>query len=276
MRRCDKVVGTGFQPLHGSTMLQEFDVSRAIKHRTSQRNQIPKFSPEAVVPVLLSILDVDGHSLREVSLPPDWMKTKVRNELPLSDFFARYSQLKQNEEVKCKDPSCSRLVQSTNENSCPICCARICAACERLREEDEEGWYDDNEFPFIKTCDRCSQGLCNSCGLHRVCRKCNSVYCSVCAKVDGIDAASYCESDNCESWEPLCLRCRVPEDADGCWGCQHLVYPKLLEEKESLATEVEKLRNELAGKARLEEEIEELQNENKELHRKIEDDSWGI
>jgi hypothetical protein len=235
---------------------------------------MPKFSPEAVVPIIQSILDVDGNSLKKLVLPREWMTSEARNVLPLSDFFARYSQLKLGEEVKCTD--CSRLVQGTNDNSCQVCCKRMCDACERLREEDENGWYDEHEFPFIKTCDRCSQGLCYSCGIHRVCRKCNSVYCSVCAKVDGVDAATCCENESCERWETLCLGCRVPEEHDDCWGCQHLVFPKLLEEKTSLANDIDKLRNELAEKARLAEENEELHDEIMELRGKIEDDSWGI
>ena len=89
-------------------------------------------------------------------------------------------------------------------------------------------------------------------------------YCSVCAKDDGVDAATYCESDICVK-ESLCLGCRVTEEHDDCWGCQNLLYPKLLGEKGVLAEENGRLAEE---NSELQKEIARLRKENEELRKK--------
>ena len=103
-------------------------------------------------------------------------------------------------------------------------------------------------------------------GHHRTCRECDSVYCSLCAKVDGVDAGRYCESDGCEK-DSLCLGCRVTEEHDDCWGCQHLLYPKLLGEKGVLAEENGRLAEE---NDELHKEIDRLDKENEQLYKEKE------
>ena len=95
--------------------------------------------------------------------------------------------------------------------------------------------------------------MCGTCGDFGICSECESVYCSICAELDGVDAAQRCILD-CGN-ETLCLGCRDPDYMEGCDGCQNLVYSKLLEEKNRLAKEVK----------RLTEENKRLHKENDEL-----------
>ena len=141
------------------------------------RNQ-PSLSEAAVAPILESIIDTDGNSLREVSLPSKWTSEEIRNEPQLSEFFTKFNALMLSEQVKCV--GCPKLCEGNNENSCQLCCYRICDDCADDHVEDDWGEHG----PFIRSCDHCSKNLCQSCGCYGICRRCNSVYCSVCAKFD--------------------------------------------------------------------------------------------
>ena len=187
------VVGSCLEPLRGSTVLE------CIKLCGNDPYQ-GKFSAEVVIPILDSILDA-GNSLREVSLPASWKSTEKRNKPPLYDFVERFSLLKLSEPAKCID--CTELVDGTTENSCRLCHKRVCADCD-VYHPDEDGWNDPSDYPFVRTCNHCSINSCRSCEQNmRICGKCNSVYCSLCAKVDGIDAAQHCENEHCENWEAI-------------------------------------------------------------------------
>ena len=254
LRNCRKVVGHGLEPLRGSIVLENFDAFSKWGNRdavSKWRNWSSLLSEAAVVPIIESIIDTDGNNLREVSLPSHWRKGESRNVPPLSEFYTKFNALMLSKEVKCV--GCSKLCEGNNENSCQVCCNRICNACD-----------DDEENPFIRSCDDCSKSLCRSCGEHRVCSKCDSVYCSVCAKDDGVDAATYCESESCRNGS-LCYSCRVYEEHDDCWGCKDLLYSKLFGEKERVTKEKERLAKE---NDELHKVISRLRKENEELRKK--------
>ena len=256
LRVLKKFVGHGLEPLRGSVVLEEFDASNIYFQTWGNRNQ-PSLSEAAVVPILESIIDSDGNNLRNVSLPSKWCTEKSRNVPPLSEFYTKFNALMLSKEIKCVE--CSKLCEGNNENTCQVCCKRICEDCDN-DHEDEWGESD----PFIRSCDNCSKNLCESCGEHRVCIGCDSVYCSLCANNDGVDAATYCESESCENGS-LCNGCRVPEEHDDCWGCKMLLYPKLFEENERFAGENGRLAEE---NAQLQKEIAQLRKENEELRKK--------
>ena len=252
---CRKIVGHCLEPLRGSVVLEEFNASNIYFQTWGNQNQ-PSLSESAAVPILESIIDTDGNNLRTVSLPSKWRTGESRNMPPLSEFFTKFNALMLNEQVKCV--CCSELCEGNNENSCQVCCSRMCEDCV-----EADVW---EEGPFIRSCDQCSTKLCESCGQHRTCRECDSVYCSVCAKFDGVDAGQYCECDTCHK-ESLCLGCRVTEEHDDCWGCKDLLYPKLLGEKGVLAEENGRLAEE---NDELHKEIDRLDKENEQLYKEKE------
>jgi len=188
LRRCDGVAGHGLEPIRRSVVLEEFNASESIYRRVYNTS----LSEAAVAPILESIIDTNGNNLRKVYFPSKWCTGESRNVPPLSEFFTKFNALMLSKVVKCV--CCSELCEGNNENSCQVCCKRICADCDN--GEDELG----EASPFIRSCDQCSKNLCESCGgEHRVCSRCDSVYCSLCAKDDGVDAGQYCESESCEN-----------------------------------------------------------------------------
>ena len=80
-------------------------------------------------------------------------------------------------------------------------------------------------------------------------------------ETDGIDAGKYCEEIDCMQ-DSLCLGCRVPGEANGCWGCQHISFPKLLAEKERATHGLTVLAEE---NGRLADEIDQLRKEIEDL-----------
>ena len=253
LRRCEEVVGHGLEPLRESVVLEEFNYCDTYYGGIFIRS----ISEAVVVPILESIIDTDGNNLRKVSLPSNWRTGEKRNVPPLSQFFTKLNALMLSKEIKCV--RCPKLCEGNNENSCQVCCRRMCEDCN---DEEEDEWGEPG--PFIRSCDNCNQNLCRSCGDHCICRECDSVYCSLCANDDGVDAATYCESESCENGS-LCNGCRVPEEHDDCWGCKMLLYPKLFEEKERVTGENVRLAEE---NAELHKEIARLRKENDELRKK--------
>ena len=67
------IIGHGLEPLCKSTVLEKVQFA-------SPANQ--QLSTEVVVPILNSIIDTEGNSLRDVVLPNDWKGGKARNEQP--------------------------------------------------------------------------------------------------------------------------------------------------------------------------------------------------
>jgi len=84
--------------------------------------------------------------------------------------------------------------------------------------------------------------------------ECDSVHCSSCAELDDVGAAKRCDNHHFCDLGTICLECRDPDYAEGCDGCQKLVYSKLFQERNELAEEVK----------RLTEEVKRLNNENDE------------
>ena len=167
------------------------------------------------------------------------VQTRI-NYPPLSGFLAKFNQMMLTKVVKCVkcEVDCPA---GNNENSCQICFKRTCATCD---EEPEDGWFDPDEQPFIKSCGNCNMHMCSSCGDFAICMECDSIYCSSCAELDDVGAAKRCGNYNCDCGT-ICLECRDPDYAEGCDDCQKLVYSKLLEEKNELAEEVERFTKEV-------------------------------
>ena len=251
------VVGHGLEPLRGSIVLESINFGNITFY--SGRNQQSPLSEASVIPILESIIETDGNALREISLPTEWRKGQSRNEEPLSSFCSKFNRMMLGKEVKCL--SCDQLVAGNAENTCQVCSKRICSTCNSINDHGyyESSTHNESVAP-ISSCNHCNQKLCQQCGEHRHCSKCNSVHCSLCAKEDGVDAGRYCEGDYCEN-ESCCAACRVPEECGECWSCRELVFAKLLTQKQTL----EEVNREVL------EENERLAKENRQLHMTVDE-----
>ena len=161
---CVNITGHGLKPLYGSTVLEQIDLSLVGQHESP--NIIwsgPWMSEAAVVPILDSIIDTAGNSLKQLQLPKHFRK----NPSPLlEDFLERYDELLEN-------------------------CGGTCLKCTASDWGNMDGtgrpWIvEDQESQFCGlqnyTCYECTTHCCMDTCVER-CMECEKVYCVDCVPV---------------------------------------------------------------------------------------------
>jgi len=234
---CKDVVGIALEPLRKSIVLEKVEF-------ISNGNQ--QLSTEVVVPILASIIDTDGNSLRDIVFPHSWKGGKARNEQPLNGFLVKFNKLLIGKS-ECGEE---------NPRSCFTCFKNVCDGC------------NGNDGIPVKTCGHCKIHMCDDCEYFPTCRVCDSTFCSVCAARDDVDVAKQCE--HCYG-EPICFGCVTPEN-ENCEACLGVFYPKLRVRNEELGNEIAGLCDENeAQKARHADEKEELRKEIEGLRKENDD-----
>ena len=72
LTNCTNIIGVGLRQLHGSVVLQDIDLSLVGIHENPNLEPEPPILVSDVVPILNSILDMEGNSLVHVQLPKKW------------------------------------------------------------------------------------------------------------------------------------------------------------------------------------------------------------
>lgn len=213
-------------------------------------------SKELISSMINSILDMDGHSLRKLKLPKKWRNGKARNESPVKEVLTRFNEmLVNNRDVKCvicnNEPWLYWDEDYEEDDpyfhlTCFTCFKSVCNKCVEGSESSD--WYDD-DAPKVKNCDRCNVLLCNDCGNHVICQSCESCFCSLCAKEEGVDAAFSCYNFECDT---TCMGCKC---YDECKECQDMYVKRLSNDHKRQAKEIKRLNEEVAS---LREEVSDL------------------
>lgn len=248
LRSCTLLVGHGLEPLRGSTVLEDIDLSQTTGYIFIETTP---FSQASILSILENILDIEGglqkHLNMDRDIPKEWRKD--------SEFVQNLKQLLLSKGTcEAHDMNCSgELV------ACLTCFRSFCDI------------YQHTDGHWINTCDKCGVTMCDdSCENFAYCDGCDTTFCSVCkedtdedfAKCYGcgesycsvckedvdVDAARQCHERYCG--ESRCLSCG-PE----CEHCLGLHVPKLIARNERLAGDNETLKNE---NNQLHQEIEEL------------------
>ncbi|KAL7527050.1 hypothetical protein ACHAXR_001778 [Thalassiosira sp. AJA248-18] len=84
---CANISGHGLDPLRGSTVLEQIDLSLAAQHESPGIDPEPSISETAALPILDSIVGVDDSSLKYIQLPHAWREKQ-------SPFLARFLERK--------------------------------------------------------------------------------------------------------------------------------------------------------------------------------------
>ena len=176
---CINISGMGLEPLRGSVVLEQIDLSRTdIRDPAWNSNsyhlnpRISALSEEIVVNLLDSIVNKDGCSLKYILFPRMW-RDGAFVSLSIRDFRARYNQMHNNRMLKCSKCSVSmgdelewlvgrdtrvthRFKDSCQKNTCYSCLKPFCAGC--LIDDDE------SSFPeFLQLCGTCDRDYCADC-----------------------------------------------------------------------------------------------------------------
>lgn len=72
---------------------------------------ISMISEEAIIPILGSIIEASGNSLKQLQLPRAWIRNKSQM---LNDFLSRYNQRMNDKQLPCS--ACTEIVQGANHH----------------------------------------------------------------------------------------------------------------------------------------------------------------
>ena len=229
LTNCIKITGAGLEPLRGSTMIEQIDLSLVEKHQSPDLKPPPPISCEFVLPILDSIIEREGCSLRHLQFPYVWREEGRRrnnddeNSVQFDQFIRRYNSTLLNRGgnlgvISCQ--KCDRNVVRENENhwielsghrfgsqnyTCCECLGYYCVVCE-------DRW--------LVYCERCECRLCKDCQSTFYCTECREYYCVDCK--DFIECsvcnASYSCKD-CRAWW-VCCKCErrfCDGNGNSCW-----------------------------------------------------------
>lgn len=169
---CINIIGNGLEPLRGSIVLQQIDLSLVGRHESPIFEPDPSISETAVLPILNSIIDADGQLwykvLKHIQLPHMWRKNQSSL---LEEFMERYNALHKSHGLRCS--KCT----------------------DRLNKGGIQGWMGRNrnrpdEYGLQNfTCYNCFDHMCYDCdegedGPLKCCPNCEKDFCPSCARMD--------------------------------------------------------------------------------------------
>ena len=228
LTNCVAITGTCLEPLRGSVVIEQIDLSIVDDNRKS----ISPLSWDHVLPVLDSIIERDGCALMHLRFPSMW-----RNERPTRSgfhaFIVRYNEMRRNRgTIRCLE--CNRslpwnvgdewIVTDTGEyygthlNTCYGCLEHYCYGCNiDGAEKDMLHICDTCKRDYCKGCWKmthcsgCTKNICNDCYKYR-CVKCNEEVCPICSQDRDRMICEYC--DKC-----YCRGCYDDEEDDIIYTC---------------------------------------------------------
>ncbi|KAL7526065.1 hypothetical protein ACHAWF_001617 [Thalassiosira exigua] len=192
---CVNIDGRGLEPLRGSLVVQQIDLSLVEEHmepwiRIRQRYTPSPISLESVIPILRSIIQEEGSALKHLQFPAKWFKKPL-----LETFMAEFSDVLDRRQMDCSH-------------------------CHRVHPRTEDGmnqpsWFISYSGFAIQrfTCYKCLKSNCqfikdDECG------QCHKYYCDGCVP----------EKVRCHSCERLkCIECTRANDCEVCGNDEDVI-----------------------------------------------------
>lgn len=198
---CANITGSGLMPLMGSTVLEQIDLSIVKGNKTVPANEpMLRISEQCVVPILNSIVDATGNTLRHVQLPKSF---RDRPSTIVDSFIEKYDELLEERGDKCShcnegfwggmDGGGNPWVYDDHKNplyglqnyTCYECTDHVCAnICLQFCTNCEKSYCTD-----CKTLSKCrycnTTQLCKSCGEISACERCGCYACDSCLSSGG-------------------------------------------------------------------------------------------
>ncbi len=186
LTNCINISGTGLAPLWGSEIIERIDLSLNDDHKWAELRTEPPISCDAVIPILSSIIELEGCALMHLQFPSKWRKRYGRStQSVFHQFLLQYNSfledrrhinpcLECDEEIQ-QDEICVRnlVAYGVQMNRCFSCfkSRRYCRGCD----------YGDEEKEFLSGCSKCERMYCSACSERRSCDGCGAAYCERCA-----------------------------------------------------------------------------------------------
>ena len=184
LANCTNITGTCLEPLRGSLIIEQIDLSLVGEHQNPDLDPPPPISCDHVLPILDSIVANEGCSLMHLQFPSMWRKDPSIH----SAFHAFIRR-------------CNEMYMDQGEGSCLECNRRIPA--------DRNEWIFDvpsiyqNYGLHTNTCYSCLKQYCYLCMLEggevkymiKGCYKCKREYCKDCVETSMCGGG--CEDSYC-------------------------------------------------------------------------------
>jgi hypothetical protein len=173
LTHCVNITGRCLEPLRGSTILKELDLSLVDKDCLHITHPEFKIAEADVIPILDSIIEADGFSLMHIQFPKRWREEQSRM---MRRFLSKYNRIMNDEEIRC---------ENCNRN-----CSGSAGRPWISKKRDEFGIYN-------YTCYTCKKSFCRECAEememdHKPCENCGTRQCRDCR------GASFCNALECE------------------------------------------------------------------------------
>ena len=219
------IVGHGLEPLRGSRLLEHLDLNPGfggpkLTGILATRDNFTLLSEEVVVPILDSIITVEGSSLKQLNFPKKW---RVNQAPVLTQFLTRYNRALNRRELPCSYYECTSTCRHVNDSPWVPRLARhdglygvqqhICYECN----EHSCIVHTDEMEPFI--CGICELSYCMDCNPTKMCELCNVATCQECVDTS---TCEICDVTSCEKCCPtyFCDYC----DEIRCFDCSPQLY----------------------------------------------------
>ena len=185
---CTNIEGHGLNPLRGSVVLEQIDISLVGKH-DCPKIEPPKISLEAILPILQSIVSSDGCSLKYVLFPEKWWPKSGVAEVETIDASLESFLQEHNIQLNKQELSCSKCYKSISyvasehdwtsngyQNS-------ICYDCLQPFCCDECTFTEENRERQLSFCRMCRKDYCPDCCVKvEDCQGCGEKVCGSCIK----------------------------------------------------------------------------------------------
>ena len=199
---CVNITGRGLEPLRGSAVLQQLDLSLVGKFEDPKLIIPPLLLERDVIPILDSLIDRENHSLKQLQLPKNW---RDRQSGSLDDFLQRYNQLESqaSAECRCCQVRCHDILYIDNEHvnaekrygvqqfTCYSCLEHYCYYCCRC------SCQRNNIIPMLVFCSGCEKRYCACCVAAFQCDECEQ---------EGYDQQYFCSECQDNYKCDLCMR----------------------------------------------------------------------
>lgn len=220
---CVNITGSGLEPLRGSEVLEQIDLSLVGRYEKPHLEPKPMLSEDAIVPFLGSIVGVEGSSLKQVQLPETF--STEHSSSTLVGCLRSFEQLLGSRSsvcTRCESPSSGtyvppdelllafadllphplqghfekRWVHSLLKNksfTCYDCTEPFCYDCK-----------DGNRSRFLGRCISCRKESCAGCSSSRSVCRCGKLMCGGCG---GLPECPQCGENVCDACLFRCVCC---------------------------------------------------------------------
>jgi FtsZ-binding cell division protein ZapB len=212
LTNCINITGSCLEPLSGSTVVEQIDLSLTDDGESPVLDPDPPISSELVLPVLDSIVAAERCGLKHLQFPHKFRTGTGRStDSDFHAFILRYNEMRDNRD------------------------SIACLNCDQNIPQDEFEWIDTSGGDCYGThnhfCYQCTKHYCYDCSdeddddevILIYCKSCQRDYCKECMRVKecGLckdDSCEHCSRECNECNKTICIECIRRED---CYSCSH-------------------------------------------------------